>query len=175
VVGRACEGADRFGPRTRALARAPSWRAVVLRAGCGIAVVALGAAHGCASNDVEPCGLIPEAGCPIGRGGTCEDRTCGALYDCVDGNWRLAEVCSGNTGGFGGGGSGAGGCEPSMIDRTGETDGCTPDLQEPDCPAAAAEVCQPCLSGCFDFYLCKAEGWEAVAFCDEDGHVVIEP
>jgi hypothetical protein len=148
-----------------------------LRAGYGIAMLvglAGGSAQACASRDVEPCGLIPTDGCPVGRGGTCDDRTCAALYDCVEGSWVLAQTCMNDVGGSGGQ-AGAGGCEVTPIDHTGETTGCAPDLQHPDCPAVAAEICQPCLSGCIDFFMCKEEGWEVVAFCDEDGHVIIEP
>lgn len=123
---------------------------------------------------VEPCGEIPEAGCPIGRGGSCEDVACGALYDCVEGEWTEVEDCSGEgtVASSGASGTGAGGCEPVVIDRTGERDGCTPDQQEPDCPAAAAEVCpDPCSTGCVDFFLCVEEGWIDVATCDESGQL----
>jgi hypothetical protein len=135
---------------------------------------------GCQSpTTVQRCGEIPGGGCPLGRGGTCADLECDALYDCLDGSWRLTQVCDPGTGGEGAGGDGAGGgagggCEGVVIDDPGGT-GCTPDLQEPDCPAAAAAACHPCLTGCADFFVCAARGWEAVAFCDEDGHVVLEP
>jgi hypothetical protein len=138
-----------------------------------LAMVVLGLAlAGCGSpSRVETCGMIPEGGCPLGRGGTCADATCAALYDCVDGAWTEAEACEGGgatTTSTGGGGEGPG-CEPPVIDRTGEADGCTPDLLDPDCPAAAAEVCDPCSTGCADFFLCTAEGWIDVAACDENG------
>lgn len=138
------------------------------------------AAFACSSGpDIQPCGLIPTGGCPVGRGGTCDDQYCDALYDCLEGQWTLVESCppsgSGGSSSTSVGGSGVGGCEGVQIDRTGEASGCTPDLQEPDCPADVAESCQPCLSGCVDFFLCKARGWETVAFCDENGEVVLEP
>jgi hypothetical protein len=57
-----------------------------------------------------------------------------------------------------------------MFDHSGEVSGCTPDLQSPDCPAEAAEgLCEPCLTGCIDFFMCTETGWESVAYCDEDG------
>jgi len=128
--------------------------------------------------DVVPCGRIPGAGCPIGRGGTCDDVTCEGLYDCVEGAWTLVEECGQvvGQGGSGGGASvgGAGGCAPAVtIDRANETDGCLPALQSPDCPANAAEVCEPCLTGCADFYLCEALGWQFVAYCDDEGLLVV--
>src|SRR5438067_1179834 len=71
---------------------------------------------------VQLCGEIPAGGCPIGRGGTCDDVTCNGLYDCVDGAWTLAKACPGDGGpgdggpidGGDGGPDGDGGCTPSM-------------------------------------------------------------
>jgi hypothetical protein len=129
------------------------------------------------------CGEIPEGGCPLGRGGTCDDAACAALYDCLEGDWTEVERCPDNAGGAGvgggaagaGGGTGAGGCTELVLDHTGEAHGCTPDLAHPDCPAVAAEGCREsaCLTGCADFFLCKAGGWVDVAYCDEDGALVI--
>src|SRR5262245_362784 len=89
--------------------------------------------------DIQPCGLIPGSGCPIGRGGTCEDETCDALYDCVEGQWTLVESCapsgSGGSSSSSAGGSGAGGCAGVSIDRTDEVTGGTPDPRERDCRA----------------------------------------
>jgi hypothetical protein len=66
---------------------------------------------------------------------------------------------------------------PIEIDRAGETTGCAPDLQHPDCPADAAETCaaSACLTGCTDFFLCTGEGWIDVAYCTEDGELVLVP
>lgn len=138
---------------------------------------------GCDLEQPLLCGQIPEGGCPIGRGGTCDDATCVALYDCVDGDWIETELCEGVAGGGGAGGEGAtsssaGGCDLMTLDHTGETRGCEPDLQPPDCPVEAAEVCEPCATGCVDFYLCiegqEAPLWTTVAFCEEDGTLVVE-
>lgn len=144
---------------------------------------------------------VPEGGCPTGRGGTCEDPTCTALYDCIDAVWKKTATCpptggagGGGTGGIGGTGGattggtggetttgGTGGCTPPALDHTNETTGCVPDLQAPDCPAAAAEQCSEsaCLADCTDFYLCRQDGnaptWVPVAYCDGDGQLVISP
>ena len=134
----------------------------------------------CSRNSIKPCGVLPDPeACPIGRGGTCLDAECAALYNCLDGAWVLDEVCEqSSVGGAGGGGEGAGGeggCNGVVVDRTGEANACSPPLQDPDCPAGAAELCRPCETGCLDFFLCRDEGWVSVAFCDEGGNVVVEP
>lgn len=149
-----------------------------------IALVAASAASAACPGPggVQPCGQIPEDGCPIGRGGTCRDPYCAALYDCLDGRWERVEVCPGfepstsaGSAAGGSGGAGQGGCAGVAIDRTGETTGCMPDLALPDCTVAAAEACRPCSTGCIDFFLCTDQGWVAKAFCDQDGDVVTEP
>jgi len=165
-----------------------------LRRGEGVivaAIVATGgvwalcvAAMACDGSDLQLCGQIPDAGCPIGRGGSCDDLACGALYDCVEGVWRLVRTCEplpqGGSGGAGGGataGAGGaistGGCDAVELDHTGETQGCLPDLQEPDCPAVAAEACAPCLTGCADFFMCLPVGWVDVAYCTAEGELVV--
>jgi len=144
--------------------------------------VAIALASACSSGFAQtPCGEIPLDGCPTDRGGSCEDETCATLYDCVDGRWVLSETCDqagGGAGGHGGsaaGGTGAaGGCEGVLFDHQGEVSGCTPDLQLPDCPAVAGESCHPCTTGCVDFFMCTADGWQVVGYCDQEGHVVEE-
>lgn len=134
----------------------------------------------CTSPELLLCDRIPDGGCPVGRGGTCDDPHCAALYDCVQGDWTVVEECApvGGAGEGGGAGAtaegGAGGCVLPQFDHTRQTSGCEPDLQPPDCPVEAAEVCgDPCLTECVDFYLCVPEGWESVGFCDELGALVI--
>jgi hypothetical protein len=152
-------------------------RRALLAAACLAVAVSAGCGGG---SGVKTCGLIPEGGCPIGRGGTCDDAECSALYDCIEGAWTLERACSPGAGGMGSGGAGAqtvgaGGCEGVTIDHPGETQGCTPDLQLPDCPAAAASSCRPCDTGCIDFFVCTEPGWEAVAYCDAEGKVILDP
>lgn len=123
--------------------------------------------------EAVPCGQIPAHGCPLRGGGTCDDVTCGAIYSCVDGVWAHVETCSNPPPDDGGTGPDA--CTVATIDHTGETTGCTPDLQNPDCPVQAAEQCagSVCQADCIDFFLCTKDGWQVVAFCDQDGQLVI--
>lgn len=143
--------------------------------------IAFGLAAACGSGDpLDPCGTIPAGGCPIGRGGTCSDETCTGVYDCVGGVWRSTERCPGgssNDAGLGGEDASTGrdaGCGAVSIDHTGETIGCKPDLQVPDCPTAVIGACaaEACSTGCTDFFLCVAGGWSAVAYCDDSGQVL---
>lgn len=145
------------------------------------AIGALIALAGCPTlPEVVPCGQIPAGGCPSGRGGTCDDPTCAGLWDCVDGAWVSAAVCDERDGGAGGSGGGsgfdAGPCTPVNISTAGQVTGCTPDLQDPDCPVEAAETCaeSACLTGCEDFFLCTKDGWTQAAYCDDEtGQLVI--
>ena len=100
--------------------------------------------------------------------------TCGAIYRCTDGVWQHVETCSNPPQDAG---TGPDGCVITTIDHTGETTGCKPDLQNPDCPVAAAEQCVTtvCQSDCADFFLCTKDGWSAVAYCNEDGQLVTMP
>lgn len=136
--------------------------------------------------DAIPCGEIPANGCPVGRGGTCDDPTCAALFDCVDGKWTTVKQCPLPDGGpdmsdGGDAGQGGGGvCTPTGIDTSHQGIDCMPDLEEPDCPVEAAEPCQEtaCLTGCVDFFLCqKLDGgvaWIDVAYCDDSGQLVVQ-
>ncbi len=154
--------------------------------------------HAAGCNDGDPlklCGEIPANGCPLGRGGTCDESICAGLYDCVEGKWTLAVDCSAD-GGKGGDAGGDGGvhpvdggaeadaaCTPVMLSHAGEAIGCQPDLEAPDCPVAVTDsACAEtvCLSGCTDFYLCiqdpmqaNGKSWSAVAYCDDQGQLVV--
>src|SRR5262249_33007863 len=116
----------------------------------------------------------PEEGCPIGRGGTCLDRACAGLYDCVDGKWTLVRACApNNVVDAGNGDGGPDGCTPPDVGPKAGAGTCSPDLELPDCPLAAAACAETaCSTGCTDFFACEPEGWLLVAYCDEDGHFV---
>jgi hypothetical protein len=139
----------------------------------------LAAAAGCPTlPEAVPCGIIPEGGCPVGRGGTCDDASCQGLYDCLDGTWVSTKICDRGDAGVPEGGAPDGGtCSPITVDRSGEQTNCSPDLQSPDCPIEVALPCAEtaCNTGCVDFYLCTTGGWAAVAYCDEDNGFVASP
>ncbi len=142
-----------------------------------IAASALASACG-GEAPLQLCGEIPAGGCPIGRGGSCADKTCTGVYDCVEGKWIETTACSaGTTSSSGATSSGAttgsGACMPAMLDHSMETTGCKPDLENPDCPASAAETCSPCTTGCTDFFMCETTGWTDVAFCTDQGQLVV--
>ncbi|WP_437488493.1 hypothetical protein WME75_08835 [Sorangium sp. So ce1014] len=148
------------------------------------AAIAAAAPAGC-DPIAEPqlCGEIPQGGCPIGRGGSCDDAACRALHDCLDGAWTEVARCDRpgvpalGAGGGGAGGGTDGACESVTLDRTGEARGCKPALQQPDCPVEAAETCADaaCWTGCIDFFLCTEDGWRGVATCDEQGRLTVIP
>lgn len=135
------------------------------------------------SAELQLCGEIPANGCPLGRGGSCDDVSCSGLYDCLKGQWTLAVDCKRDGGASStGSGSADGGpdatCTPAVIAHDGEVQSCKPDLQDPDCPVTAAESgCSEsvCLTGCSDFFLCMKDGWALAAYCDEKGALVISP
>lgn len=162
-------------PRSAPLVASPIPLAV---AAIGIALAAaLFGAPGCDAGLPKLCDALPEGGCPAGRGGSCLDRTCSGLYDCVEGAWVETERCPAAPSGPLDAGMEAAAdasCSQVSIDHQGEASGCSPNLQEPDCPAAAAELCEPCATGCSDFFLCEMSGWTEVAYCDDMGNIVIE-
>jgi hypothetical protein len=172
-------------------------RAIRLLCAAALAAFALGgatlAASGCDDgNTLLLCGEIPAKGCPLGRGGSCDDDACAGLYDCVGGKWTLSVDCAADGGASTSSSTGSGGdagadamCTPAVISHAGEAIGCQPGLQEPDCPAAVIDgACAEtvCLTGCTDFYLCvhdpapsTGKSWSAVAYCDENGELIIAP
>jgi hypothetical protein len=150
-----------------------------------LGILGLSLSAGCPELPVPmPCGQIPAGGCPLGRGGTCDDPTCDGLYDCVDGSWTRAVPCSPDGGAGTGGGGGAepgdagpDACTPVNVNTHGQTSDCG-GLENPDCPIEAAGSCEEtaCLTGCLDFFVCEQGSWIAVAYCDEvTGQFMVMP
>ena len=123
--------------------------------------------------EAPSCGPLAAPGCPAARGGTCDDEACGAIYACTESGWHLEQVCE-REGGLAEGGNEASADAPVCGDAgsslEGAVTGCDPnELRLPDCPVQVALGCpeQACISGCFDFFVCRTQGWEAVAYCDD--------
>jgi hypothetical protein len=158
-------------------------RALLIALSFSLSALALASAVVCAGCSSLPppllCGEIPDRGCPIGRGGSCDDAACSALYDCVEGAWTAVVRCDQAPSAAADAGAGAGGsdvaCAPVAVEHAGEATGCLPGLQHPDCPVEAAEVCEEtaCATGCLDFFLCTNDGWTGVAYCTEQGQIIV--
>jgi hypothetical protein len=140
----------------------------------------LAALQGCQGFDSAPhCSELPQGACPDSRGGSCKDQACTAIYTCTEHGWVLNAVCDRDGGVADTGKEAADGpwsCGDASVELEGATSGCDPnELTAPDCPVQAATGCAEtaCLTGCADFFLCKTEGWIAVAYCDEDTGALI--
>ena len=126
----------------------------------------------------DTCGALPDpSACPAARGGTCEDRSCTALYACREGRWTLVETCPESTGGAGGasGAAGQGGNQGGASCTEPAPSACLP-LQKPDCDAALIEACpaEACALGCEGFLRCEGADWSETyeAYCDENGELI---
>lgn len=161
--------------------------ALVKRAATALLVTGLtlvvGSVASCRRGEYEkPCGQLPDVqACPVAGGGTCADPTCSAIYSCNDGTWELRETCSRDGGLPSDGGPDAKPDAPfcgdaSLGDAAGPATSCPP-LLEPDCDWAAAQACpaQACNGSCDGFLSCSKDGWSEayVAYCDEDGQLVV--
>jgi hypothetical protein len=95
----------------------------------------------------------------------------------VEAEWTVVARCDrAGSGGADGSDAGTdGGCMPVALAHAREAEGCVPDLQHPDCPADALETCgdAACSTGCIDFFLCTEDGWTVVAYCTEQGQVIV--
>jgi hypothetical protein len=149
------------------------------------ALFLLGAAAGAACEGLPAlpsCEGLPAGGCPVEGGGSCNDTSCTAIYECnADSVWQHVKTCPPrpDAGGAGGGSPDAGPCTPAVVevDAGPLGQGC-PDLEAPDCPIDAVS-CQEtaCVtSGCDTFYVCSETGvWVVAANCDDSGDYVPVP
>jgi hypothetical protein len=128
---------------------------------------------GCQGFDEVPeCSTVPAGGCPSSRGGSCDDKTCSAIYACTADGWQLQKVCDRDGGGDESDAE-AGSDGPVCGDAVtidGSLSTCDPnEVLAPDCPLNVAVGCpgSACLSGCLDFFVCRTEGWVEAAYCDD--------
>jgi hypothetical protein len=123
--------------------------------------------------EVPHCGQIPSGGCPSSSGGSCDDRTCAAIYQCTDTGWTLQEHCAPTDGGGAtdvsdGGGEGDTLCS-QVNPEPGSSDCDSSELQDTDCSVQLAYGCgaSACLTGCTDFFVCRSGLWLLAGYCDD--------
>jgi hypothetical protein len=135
----------------------------------------------------QPCGDIPEGGCPLSHGVACEDPACRAVYFCLPNDvWQLDQLCPPRE---------AGSLEDASFVDAGVPDhdaapppsdasidappgafggpGCD-ELQTPDCSVGLALACGAGCCGCEDLFVCNQGGWDLWGAC-RDGGVVRTP
>lgn len=127
-----------------------------------------------------PCGVLPDpSACPASRGGSCEDRSCSALYECKANSWVFVETCaqkeSGGAGGVGGTGQAGNSLAGASLCEVSNSTECSA-LQLPDCDESLLKTCTPdevCELGCEGFLRCEGGEWSVsyVAYCNEEGEV----
>jgi len=126
----------------------------------------------------QPCSNIPEGGCPIARGVSCNDPACEAVYACRPGNvWELLYRCPEHEGGARPAPLDASVDEPAAPPFDASIDapegafggpGC-PSLQAPDCSLGLALSCGAGCCGCEDLYVCEEGGWTLWGVCTDGG------
>ncbi len=145
----------------------------------GALFVLLGALAFVACDDVgivvPDCGVIPEAGCPVGRGDPCLDRTCRAAYQCeTSGTWREVRTCDGyvpTADVDGAAGAGAEAKDAQVIDAPPGAyggPGC-PSLEAPDCLLGTVLACGGGCCGCEDTFVCRDGAWDFAGACVDGG------
>lgn len=119
----------------------------------------------------RPCTNIPEGGCPLAFGQSCNDPACSAVYACLPGNqWELRGACAPHEAGAMDAGTEAA-LKDSNIDAPPGAfggPGCA-DLQMPDCPLGVAILCTSGCCGCEDLFVCQDGGWDLWGACGPDG------
>lgn len=129
---------------------------------------------GCQDLEEAPhcAGSLPASACPTNRGGTCDDQTCSSIYRCAFDGWVKEKDCdrsdaAADASDAGGDTADAFVCEAQAPLEA--STGCTPPLYQGECPVEVALICSEnaCSTGCFDFFVCHATGWDLAAYCDD--------
>jgi hypothetical protein len=154
----------------------------------GIAAAVLGYAliSACTAAPLHDfCTDIPEHGCPGTDSTNCEDTTCAAIYSndssCV---WTFVVKCP-NFRPHVDAGPDAADADASrdgeardarvrdagfVLPQGASGEGCSPELESPDCPVELALQCAYCC-GCQDLYVCVDAGWNLWGECDDGGGI----
>lgn len=155
-----------------------------IRRSCALAlaslVAGLMATPACGDTATEhACTNIPAGGCPLGRGVSCQDPSCEAVYACRAGNaWELAHACPAHE---------AGAPRDAAVEARPVVDaaidappganggpGCGP-LQPPDCALGFALVCPSGCCDCEDLFVCQNGAWVAWGTCSLDAGIRERP
>ncbi len=144
----------------------------------GVLGLVVTAASAC-SDDLPiaaPCTNIPQGGCPVARGVSCDDPSCEAVYACRPGDvWELEKACPAREGGARVDGavasSDAGAPFDAAIDAPPGAfggPGCS-SLVLPDCALGLALACGADCCGCEDLFVCREGGWDLWGSCGDGG------
>ena len=132
----------------------------------------------------HPCSDIPDGGCPLADGLSCDDPACAAVYLCRQGNvWELQKECPPHPpsdatvdvtdASEDADAADAGAIRDAAIDAPPGAyggPGCV-DLQLGDCPLGVALACTAACCGCDDLYVCNAGNWDFWGYCGPNGPV----
>ena len=127
------------------------------------------------------CTDIPAGGCPQDNGADvcARDKTCSAVYDCVDAKWVLDQTCPAHphdaSTDSGDASDASVAVEDVHIDAPPGAfggPGCA-DLQTPDCSVGTALLCVNATGccGCTDLWVCQGGGWVSWGVCGDAGVV----
>jgi len=124
------------------------------------------------------CTDIPQGGCPLARGVSCQDLTCQAVYLCRPNNvWELHEYCPARDGEAPREASVPEEAAPPPPSFDASIDappgayggpGCQP-LQSPECSLGLGLSCGAGCCGCEDLYICENGGWSLWGVCGDGG------
>jgi len=142
-------------------------------------VTAIFACNNGTRND-HPCSDIPDGGCPIADGLSCDDPACAAVYLCRAGNvWELDKTCPPHPPSDAAivtsldAAADTGAISDASIDAPPGAyagPGCV-DLELGDCPLGVALACTSACCGCDDLYVCNASNWIFWGYCGPNGPV----
>ena len=154
---------------------------MILRAAV-LAIVPLVVVAACSSPPTPtPCSDVPAGGCPQDNGAdVCQDPSCDAVYDCVNGKWAFDRACPAHPRDASADAP-DGATDASTQPRDVHIDapagafggpGCT-DLQQPDCSVGTALLCMDATGccGCQDLWVCQNGGWVSWGVCADAGVV----
>jgi hypothetical protein len=140
---------------------------VALVAVLGLQVAATSA---CGPDDaIVACKDIPDGGCPLASGVSCEDPSCKVAYACTaGGTWVVDHACPATDAMI------AEPVPPIVLDSSfdapkGDLNCVT--LEMPDCPASLAEQCGVGCCGCENLFVCNQGTWTPYGSCDGDGGI----